>query len=356
MKKYEYTGKTITKKEFNGTRKEVTLFQIKALVDIPLYSVKAGHVGGWIEGEWNLSQEGSCWIESKVQVYGQAVVQGDAYATESSCILGTSVVDGNAIVEGSRIFHSFVSGSAQIVNSSLVKCWIETRGKAQKIVRVESSSLKDVKILGNKCQMNTPGVLIQNTTIHVAGFTQSNMSNDLPTNNRLLITNEQSQQKHLFQQLLIQDCRFTFIEKQKTSIISCFGRILNVVAKQMELLELYNIINIQNVLFDSCVLYNLKGSLSVVLMGVSKKEKMIFEAGSYGLAEVNMNGQHVFKGKIEFIFATIYGYCRIENKCNSWLTLNRIQMKEMSSIVKEVSSDSKTLENTILADDEVLTV
>lgn len=358
MDKYDFTGKERKIMNLNnghdGTKKYITLFQIKALIDIPAYRVKVGDIGGWIEGEWNLSQQGTCWIASDVTVYEQAVVQEDAYANEGSRILGASVVTGNAHVEGSRILNSLVSGSAKVLNSSLERCRIVTKGKREEIVRVENSLLKDVEISGNKCVLNTPGVLIQNTTINFTGKRQSKESK-LPTKNRFMISN-QDHQKNLFQQLLIKDCRFSFKKNSKNSTISCFGRIVDVVAKQMTLIELYNIVNIQNVLFDSCVLYNLRDSLSVILMGVSQNEKMIFESGNYGFAEVNMAGQHVFKGKIEFIFAIIQGYCRIENISEKWLTLNHVRMKGMSSIVKEASSDSKTLENTILADDEVLTV
>lgn len=53
-KKYELVeDDTIT---FNGR----TLFRIRALIDLPL--VKPGDLGGYIESENNLSQEGTCWV------------------------------------------------------------------------------------------------------------------------------------------------------------------------------------------------------------------------------------------------------------------------------------------------------
>ena len=50
MKKYELT------EEVN----KQGLHRIRALKDIPLYGVKKGDLGGFVERENNLSQEGDC--------------------------------------------------------------------------------------------------------------------------------------------------------------------------------------------------------------------------------------------------------------------------------------------------------
>ncbi len=52
--KYEITGVQHPDKP--------NLFRIRALNDIPKYKVTAGDLGGYIEKESNLSQEGNCWI------------------------------------------------------------------------------------------------------------------------------------------------------------------------------------------------------------------------------------------------------------------------------------------------------
>ena len=49
--KYELTDET---KNFCG----ITLHRIRALRDIPSVNVKSGDLGGWIEKESNLSQDG----------------------------------------------------------------------------------------------------------------------------------------------------------------------------------------------------------------------------------------------------------------------------------------------------------
>ena len=55
MKKYELIDNT---KQISG----ITLFQIKALIDIPLFGVKAGDLGGWVEKERNLSHTDNAWV------------------------------------------------------------------------------------------------------------------------------------------------------------------------------------------------------------------------------------------------------------------------------------------------------
>ena len=69
MKKYEFTGEV---KRWLGR----TLHQIRALVAFG--NVEAGEVGGWIEKEENLSQDGNAWVYGNAWVCGNARVCGDA--------------------------------------------------------------------------------------------------------------------------------------------------------------------------------------------------------------------------------------------------------------------------------------
>lgn len=54
-----------------------TLYRIRALKDFG--NVKAGDIGGYVEKEENLSQEGICWVCDSARVCGNARVCGDAY-------------------------------------------------------------------------------------------------------------------------------------------------------------------------------------------------------------------------------------------------------------------------------------
>ena len=57
-----------------------THYRIKALKDFG--NVKAGDIGGYIEKEENLSQEGTCWVYDSARVYGNARVY------ENGCVYG----------------------------------------------------------------------------------------------------------------------------------------------------------------------------------------------------------------------------------------------------------------------------
>ena len=52
------------------------LYRIEALKDFG--SVKAGDWGGFVELEYNLSQEGNCWIFWHAKVWGNVQITGDS--------------------------------------------------------------------------------------------------------------------------------------------------------------------------------------------------------------------------------------------------------------------------------------
>ena len=65
MKKYELTNET---KVVFGT----TLYRIRAL--IAFGNVSVGDLGGWIEKEENLAQDGNAWVSGNARVCGDAEV------------------------------------------------------------------------------------------------------------------------------------------------------------------------------------------------------------------------------------------------------------------------------------------
>lgn len=64
-KKFEFTGET---KTFG----ERTMHQIRAIRDFS--DIKSGDIGGWIENEENLSQDGNAWVCDNARVCGNARV------------------------------------------------------------------------------------------------------------------------------------------------------------------------------------------------------------------------------------------------------------------------------------------
>ena len=89
-KKYELTDITM---EFEGR----TLYRIRALEDF--YDVEKGDLGGWLQSEDNLSQEGYCWI------YDNAKCVDNARMYDNSRIYNNAVMyDYSAMYDDSRMY------------------------------------------------------------------------------------------------------------------------------------------------------------------------------------------------------------------------------------------------------------
>ena len=102
MKKYELTNETKTLA--GGT----VLHRIRALQDIPRFDVKAGELGGFVEGENNLSQDGDAWVFCNANVYGNAKVYDDAEVSGDAKVYGYVEISGYAEISG----NACVSGDA----------------------------------------------------------------------------------------------------------------------------------------------------------------------------------------------------------------------------------------------------
>ena len=91
MKKFELTSDFVT---FLGKK----LFRIRALIEFG--DVKAGELGGYVEKEENLAQDGDAWVYGDAQVYGDAWVYGDAQVYGNARVCGDAQVYGDAQVCG----------------------------------------------------------------------------------------------------------------------------------------------------------------------------------------------------------------------------------------------------------------
>lgn len=162
MQKYEFTEKVFLMKHY-GT--EIELHQIRALQDIPLHGVKAGDVGGWIQSEENLSQNGSCWIgidglvydEAQVledafvksgNVYDIAIVKGQSLIDNQSTISGISpcIVEGGSVISRSTIVDSHIHGNTEIRDSHIVNLKIEQEEKGSISVVMEKVDFEAMRL------------------------------------------------------------------------------------------------------------------------------------------------------------------------------------------------------------------
>ena len=72
------------------------LYRIKAIKDFG--NVKEGEIGGFVESEKNLSQDGNAWIYDDAWVHGNAEVSGDAQVFDATKVSGDAKVSGKANV------------------------------------------------------------------------------------------------------------------------------------------------------------------------------------------------------------------------------------------------------------------
>lgn len=59
-------------------------------------SIKEGELGGFIEKEANLSQDGNAWVCNNAEVFGDARVYGDARVSGNAWVYGDAWVSGDA--------------------------------------------------------------------------------------------------------------------------------------------------------------------------------------------------------------------------------------------------------------------
>lgn len=128
MQKYKFTGKT---KEVYGR----TLFQIACVTAFA--SVGAGDIGGYIEKEDNLSQDGNAWVYGNAKVCGNAKVYGDAKVCGNAWVYENAEVYGNAEVCG----NAKVCGNAEVYGNA----WVYGDAK----VCGDAEVCGDAKVCGN---------------------------------------------------------------------------------------------------------------------------------------------------------------------------------------------------------------
>jgi len=116
--KYKLTNKT---RKVDG----ITLHQIQALINFK--NVKAGDLGGWIESEYNLSQEDNCWVFGNARVYGNAKIYDNAW------VYGNAEVYGNAkVFDNARVFgNAWVFGDVRVYGNARVFGYAEVYGNAR---------------------------------------------------------------------------------------------------------------------------------------------------------------------------------------------------------------------------------
>ena len=112
-KKFELTEETI---KYDGH----TLYRIIALKDFD--GACKGDLGGYVEKEKNLSQEGNCWVGDDAKVYDNAKVLGEAVVYNDANIYGHSIIFEKATISGgAQVFgNPIICGHTNIVGESKI--------------------------------------------------------------------------------------------------------------------------------------------------------------------------------------------------------------------------------------------
>lgn len=106
------------------------MYHIMALVDIPEHGVKAGDLGGKVEGYKNLAQDGS-WIERGAKVSAEALVSDGALVKSGSRICDSARVCGkNTVVEAVEMVQNTAVLEGSCVKSASIYGWTVIRGGA----------------------------------------------------------------------------------------------------------------------------------------------------------------------------------------------------------------------------------
>ncbi|SFC90912.1 hypothetical protein [Clostridium uliginosum] len=139
MKKYKLTNQFIL-------WREKKLYRIKSLISFD--DVKEGELGGYIENENNLSQEGKCWVFNNAKIFENARIFGNARISDYAQISGNamiydySLVYGNAQVYGGTEIrrNAQVYDNARVYGKTIISSYARINGNSKICGDVEVSS------------------------------------------------------------------------------------------------------------------------------------------------------------------------------------------------------------------------
>ena len=138
-----------------------TLYRIQALRDVR-FRVEKDAVGGYVEKEANLSQEGPCWLFDEACAYDDARVEGTAALYDEATLRGKA-----KLIEGASLWgKAILQGEAQVGGVSSLDEQVVVGGKA--ILKGRVSLYKDVHVGGNAYLEGTDpncDLVIQGTTM-----------------------------------------------------------------------------------------------------------------------------------------------------------------------------------------------
>jgi hypothetical protein len=115
------------------------LYRIRALIDFD--NISAGDLGGYIEKEENLAQEGNAWIYDNAYVFGNAKIRRDAKVHDNALVYDNAYISDNARAYG----NAKVYGDACLYDNA----WVFDNAKVCGEAIVRSCVYDNAKVYGN---------------------------------------------------------------------------------------------------------------------------------------------------------------------------------------------------------------
>lgn len=142
MEKKKYQIRHDLIKQVNGR----TLYRIEALRSFK--NVKKWELGGYVESEDNLAQEGDCWVYDYACAFEHCHVEDNAMVCDNAMVFGKTIVGTDAIVcNNAKIFDTVVVKKAVVRNNAKIygDARINSYGKACCCAQIYDN----VRICGN---------------------------------------------------------------------------------------------------------------------------------------------------------------------------------------------------------------
>lgn len=129
---------------------EITLYRIRALVDLPAHGVHKGQIGGFAENLNNIT--GQAWLG------GASMLFGNATMTDAASLWGTSQLYGNATMSGTSSLHDRAKGFSHLVLEGNATMQDDSKGYGHARIG-GNSSLRDSSIAAGNVVVQDNAVL-----------------------------------------------------------------------------------------------------------------------------------------------------------------------------------------------------
>lgn len=339
-KKFQLTTNKIEGKNRENELK--TVYQIQALVDIPIHKVKKGDLGGWVEFESNLSHDGDCWIKSGVGLFDEVRVSGDVLLCSGESdvksdlpilctVKGKANIEGSGVIVDSHIRDSILDGERMKLSDNIIQ-----HTHIYGIVHMSNSTLIN-------CSLSQKGK-------HLLYLDHTILKS---CHNQIMIQNK------LEGSLTLSHVNASLTNKAQNILIHGIGKLKSFRIYGDSSIELYGNISIERIFLNNVFLLTPTQSKNITLQG--GKDLTLVKDVNLILTNTEIVGEHIsfYSSRKEKPFYMVdvimKDFARIENWTEKDLGLARVSLSDMASIVVK-KMKARNIQNIQLHSDEVLII